>query len=121
MSLLSDGANLRDDLREDIGGQSILYQRGSTLSAAITARVGVVTREIISGDAVLAIHGTDFIFAIADAVWSQNATAFTPLAGDRVTYGGLIYEVAAIGGVQHYEPSDSHGVSWRVHTQEVFA
>jgi len=120
MSLLSDGAALRASLRSAAAGQAVLYRRGSSLTAAITARVGAIVREIVSGEAVLLTHGTDFIFAVADAVWSDGVTTFTPQPGDKITYGGKVYEVAAMGGTQCYEPSDSHGVSWRVHTQEVY-
>ena len=117
MSLLSDGAALRSSLRSAAFGTSILYTRGSTLSAAITARVGIAMYEQMTGAAVLQIHGTDFVFAVADAKWADETT-FTPQAGDKIASGGKVYEVASHGG-PCWEPSDSAGVSIRVHTIEV--
>ncbi len=119
MSLLEDGANLRKDLRDDFGGQSILYQRGSTLSAAITARPGVVEREAIGSESVVYIHGTDFVFARSDALWAETAESFVPQPGDIITFASKDYEVSALGGGQCYSESDHLDISVRVHAVEI--
>jgi len=118
MSLMSDGAALRASLRSAAFGSAISYTRGSTLSAAIVARSAIVQREMMTGESILIVDGRDFVFAVADAVWIEDGSSFTPQVGDKIAYGGSTYEVANHGDVC-YEPSDSSGVSIRVHTVEV--
>lgn len=117
MSLLSDAAAYRAEVREAAYGQEIVYSRGE-LTATFIARVGLLERLIETNTSSMYTHESDFVFAIALAVWSVGG-AFIPQPGDKITLGGKVYEVANLGNTQCYEESDSFGVSWRVHTKEV--
>lgn len=116
MSLLGDGAALRSSMRSAAFGNAILYARGSTLSAAITARVAPQVREVETTYGVILQRYTDFIVAAADCVWSQNDAAFLPQSGDRITYNSETYEVADQPPEPCYVLSDHAGVSLRIHT-----
>jgi len=118
MSLLSDGAAFRVSTRLAAYGQAVLYSRGSTLSAAITARPGMVERVIETDTSSVYTHDTDFVLAVADAVWSVGGS-FIPQPGDKITYDSKVYEVVNQGNSQCYSESDHRGLSWRIHTKEV--
>jgi hypothetical protein len=121
-SLLQKGAELRNSMRSSAFGQTVSYKRvkdGVTLTATIIARPNLVDYEIDGGDAGLFFQSMDFVFDVAQAVWSENSETFEPLAfNDSITYDGKTYEVAAVAGGQHFTYSDHKRLSWRIHTKE---
>lgn len=117
MSLLSDGAAFRSTTRSAAGGQTVSYARGSTtLMASLTARVGIVFREVTTTYGATLQRSSDFIVTVADLVRDDTAAAFLPEVGDIITLGSVTYSVAEQDGESHYVESDSHGVSIRIHT-----
>ena len=110
-------------MRGSAFGQTVTYQRvadGVTLTATIVARPNLVDYEIDNGtDAGLFYQSMDFIFDVAQAIWSENDEAFEPVAfTDSIIYKEKTYQVAAIPGGQSYTYSDHVRLSWRIHTKE---
>jgi len=124
MNYLKMGAETLQAKMELYGGVEVIYRRPGQFSFPITAVPGRNPVEITDQNG-LVLRGQvqDFVFDIAklkSMIVSDSIKR--PLRGDEI-----VYEVAGervvfvVNGedfaTSHFEPADSYGVAWRIHTK----
>ena len=106
---------------KDHASDSVTYTRGAA-SATVTAVIGGRRRreeQQPQGRAVLVGEPMEFQFKPADLVVPVGGSAITPARGDRITWGGRVYEVKPHEGDDVQGPSDSFGNLITVQTVRV--
>lgn len=100
-----------------LAGESIVYSRGAQ-SVTLTAVPGVTGANLddagINVSVLTALR--DWIIKADDLV--IGGSAVMPKRGDRITAGGLVYEVN-VDGEQVYHWSDPGHTRLRVHTKQI--
>ncbi len=120
---LEAGAKLLQDRMEAYGGISVTYRRPGVFSFNIVAVPGRNPVDIVDRNgAVLRGQVQDFIVTIATMMRGMSADPKKPKRGDEIvsTFGELKIVYLVTGedfATSHYEPADSYGVAWRIHTR----
>lgn len=114
MGRLSNGMRHLARRRKEIDGESVTYVRGAT-SLPITAVPSLTNLPTETIDGQVAVRQTHRDFLIDPA---NLSTLGDPLKGDRITWDGQTWEVAAIiDGSRCFSPCDGYGHMIRVHTR----
>ena len=114
--MLSWGVNWLNGVRNSTLGNTVTYSRGG-VSVAIAATVGNTEWEIDTGETVrVESNMKDFIVTASHLVLSGEVVQ--PKRGDRITAGGVVWEVMAPGDMQPYR-LDNTGQQMRIHTRRV--
>ena len=123
MNYLRLGAETLQDHMEEYGGVEVTYRRAGAFSFTITAVPGRNPTDVYDQNGVV-LRGQiqDFTITIAVAKASMINCAQRPLRGDEIVMQvGDDNVVFVVNGEDfatgHYEPSDSYGVAWRIHTK----
>jgi len=108
------------------GRSAVIYSRGPHSSHEISAGFGIVSGEAFeSGGATFATREQDFIFSIADlkkvGYWPPKLDDIikVPKTSDSIDGNTGTFQVASANGLEHWRPSDEHGIAVRVHTQRI--
>lgn len=120
-NILQDGAAWLGGQLKDHAGLSVVYQRGAS-SVSITATATMHEYEVVDDDGFgIVMLSRDYIVHAADMILSGAEIA--PRAGDRITetIQGVVcvFEVMALGQKHEYEPLDTDGLMWLIHTKKV--
>lgn len=120
-NILQDGAAWLGGQLNDHAGLSVVYQRGAS-SVSITATATMHEYEVVDDDGFgIVMLSRDYIVHAADMILSGAEIA--PRAGDRITetIQGVVcvFEVMALGQKHEYEPLDTDGLMWLIHTKKV--
>lgn len=120
-NILQDGAAWLGGQLKAHAGLSVSYQRGA-LSVAITATATMHEYEIVDDEGFgIVMLSRDYIVHAADMILSGVEIA--PRAGDRIveTIRGVsqTFEVMPLGQKHEYEPFDTDGLLWLIHTKQV--
>lgn len=105
---------------QKLAGLTVRYQSGDYVVAGLPATPAAVSAEVLFDpeDSATAALAQDWLID-TDAI-TYAGLAQRPRAGDRITVadgrGQRVYEVVPLGG-RHYEPADSYGLQWRIHTK----
>ena len=122
MSALSDAvAGLAATLK-NVAGESVVYTRGPTSSAPITAVSDVQTYEVLDQQGIpISVLSYDFLFTTADIV--VGSAQIEPRPGDRIatTLNGVActFEVMPLGTKPCAEWAEPDGIMLIVHTKKV--
>ena len=114
--MLSEIRDALSELRRECG-LSVTYKRGSD-AVSVTAKIGRTTATQTTGDeTVTQVRSTvrDYLIAVSDLM--LNGVAVTPIAGDRIEHGGLIFEAMPLGGEGVYSFVDGSRSEFRIHTR----
>jgi hypothetical protein len=121
MGMLSDGASWLADALMETASEPVTYTRGA---AAITVDAVIGGRrrreeQQPQGRVVLVGEPMEFQFDPAALVVPAGGSAITPGRGDRITWGGRVYEVKPHEGEDVQGPSDPFGNLITVQTVRV--
>jgi hypothetical protein len=117
------GAELLQPWMEQFGGATVTYRRKGEFSFQVEAVPGRNPVDVTdSNGVVLRGQVQDFTFSIDKLTAGMSSDPKRPLRNDEVVYQvGNQTVVFVVSGedfsTSHYEPSDSFGVAWRVHTK----
>ena len=115
------GAAWLEGMRHRHASRPVTYQRGAE-SIALAATVGRSVFQVVAADGVVEqVERRDYLVRAADLVLGSVFTM--PQVGDRIreTVGDKVqvYEVMGAGQEKHFRPSDSDGLTLRIHTAHV--
>jgi hypothetical protein len=117
VDLLQQAASWLSGQRAAFLSRSVVYSRGEG-SVIVQAGVGKTTFDVDDGyGGIVRFESRDFLIAASDLVLAGEV--FNPQRGDRISDGSQVYEVMAPGKEDVCRPSDSYGVTWRIHTKQV--
>lgn len=94
--------------------RTVTYARGAS-SLQIVATVGSTTFEVDDGTVMQRWESRDYLVRAADLVLAGGP--IQPQRGDRITDGGVVYEVLAPAGQDCWRKSDPYGITLRIHTK----
>jgi hypothetical protein len=115
--MLQQAADWLAGMRKQHMAREVTYARGQ-VSVQLLAAVGQTVFEVDSGLPVAQRwESRDFLVAAADLVLGGEPVE--PQRGDRITDGGVVYEVLAPGNEDCFRKSDPYGVTLRIHTKQV--
>lgn len=117
------GAETLQSRMESYAGVTVTYRRNGSFSFKVIAVPGRNPVDITDTNGVV-LRGQvqDFTFDIAKLTKGMTDGKRRPLRGDEIVMEvGSQTVVFVVNGEDfatgHYEPSDSYGVAWRVHTK----
>ncbi|MGB5334395.1 MAG: hypothetical protein WBN07_02160 [Woeseiaceae bacterium] len=122
INYLAMGAEKRQEWMELYGGVQIQYRRPGSFSFNIVAVPGRNPTDVFDQNGtVLRAQVQDFIVDIA-RFRRLMSTGDRPLRGDEILMevAGQTVVFLVTGediATSHYEPADSYGVAWRIHTR----
>ena len=123
MNYLALGAETLQQRMEAYGGVSVTYRRPGVFSFEIVAVPGRNPTDIYDQNGVV-LRGQvqDFTCDIAKLKAGMADSTLRPLRGDEIVMqvktDKIVYVVNGEDiSTSHYEPSDSYGVAWRIHTK----
>ena len=119
--LLQQGAAWLEGMRHKHASRPVVYQRGEQ-SIALNTTVGRSMFQVIAADGLVEqVERRDYLVRAADLV--LGGVVVLPQVGDRIheTVGGKVqvYKVMGAGQEKHFRPSDSDGLTLRIHTAHV--
>lgn len=113
MGLIEEAANWLNQQREECLSVQITYQGKGENPVPMTATVGrTLFRAENEYGVTIRTESRDFLVSVG-----QMPTE--PQRGDRITYGGRLYEVLAPNGEPVWRWSGSPQVTRRIHTKEI--
>ena len=120
-NLLQDGATWLGQQLKAHAGLSISYHRGIN-SVAVTATATMHEYDVVDDEGFgIVMLSRDYIVHAADMILSGSEIA--PRSGDRIveTIRGVsqTFEVMPLGQKHAYEPLDTDGLLWLIHTKQV--
>lgn len=120
---LSMGAEKLQQLMENYGGVNVTYRRTGVFSFTVAAVPGRNPTDVYDQRGVL-LRGQiqDFTIAISKLTAGMTSGSARPLRGDEIVMQvGEYSTVFVVNGEDfstgHYQPSDSYGIAWRIHTK----
>lgn len=127
VNYLEMGANVLQDRLESFAGVEVTYRRGGRKYAPATFTLQAVPGRnpvdvVDQSGVVLRAQVQDFIVKIA-AFRAKMPEPKYPVRGDEIemTVANGYRVVFVVTGedfsTSHYEPADSYGVAWRIHTK----
>ena len=115
--LLNDAVQWLAERLHAHASRQVTYSRGSD-SVTLSATIGKTLFEVDRGGGVVEhSESRDFLVRAAELVLS--GAPVLPQRGDRITDGGLVYEVMAPGSEPHYRFADPYRTMLRIHTKQV--
>lgn len=119
--MMQDGVAWAGGQLKTAGGVSVVYQRGAA-SVSVVAIPSMHEYEVVDDEGFgIVMLSRDYIVHAADMIISGSEIA--PRAGDRITetIQGVVcvFEVMALGQKHEYEPLDTDGLMWLIHTKKV--
>lgn len=116
--LIEQGATWLETMRKQFTASTVVYSRGAaSVPLAGTRGRSTFEDEDANGTAIT-VASWDWIIGTADLVLSDAATL--PLPGDKITVGGVVYEVMSNpNGQAAYGYANAFRTQLRIHTREV--
>lgn len=114
--LLDTGAIFLARMQGLHASRDVTYARGAD-SVTVAATKGQSRFEVTDDTGTSTLLSEDFI--IAPALLVLDGTTVLPEPGDRITDGGVVYEVMAIPGEPHWRYTDQYRHQVRIHTKIV--
>jgi len=124
---LKMGAETLQERMEAYGGVQVMYRRVSSklsnFSFNIVAVPGRNPVDVVNSEGVvLRSQIQDFVVSIAKMQSKMSADPKTPVRGDEIVMKvgrhNVVFIVTADDfATSHYEPADSYGVAWRIHSK----
>ena len=115
--MLRQGSQWLEQMRTEHCSSSVTYRRGAT-EAAVNATYGRTEYEVEDDYGIrVGASVTDFLILAADF----TPTFGEPEAGDQIVADGTIFEVMSLGSQGHWQWSDPHRQTLRIHTKETGA
>jgi len=123
MNLFSDALDFVADMREQVAGETITYQRINA-TTSLTATKGKTTHEVDDESGVRTqTDSHDWLLRATDLVIDDERVL--PEVGDRIYWEDPNgdtheYEIASFGNPAiHYRPSDPQNITLRIHCQHL--
>lgn len=123
MNYLALGAETLQRRMEQYGGVTVTYRRPKSFSFRVVAVPGRNPVDIYDQNGVM-LRGQiqDFTIAVDKLKAGMNSGVRRPLRGDEIVMelktNTIVFLVSGEDvSTSHYEPSDSFGIAWRIHTK----